>query len=356
MIVKAHSKDYEISLYNSFSFMGELAQIKDKLVVVDKNVYLLYKDIFNCFGSDEIFLIEASEENKTMNTVFEVCKKMTELDAKRNASIISFGGGITQDLTGFAASILYRGVNWHYVPTTLLAQADSCMGSKTSLNFQRFKNLFGTFYPPNKVYIFPEFLKTLKKDDFLSGLGEVVKFNVMAASEGISRLEKDLDSLLTYNLELLTGYIERSLEFKKSFVEADEFDFSQRKLLNFAHTFGHAIENVSNFDVPHGQAVSIGMIIANRISLGRGLISMETCEKIENLVEKVISVPLKNEYFSSDSIVENMKKDKKRQGEGLAAVIMNENLELELVMNVTEKEVKEALRQTKEILISKMVI
>ena len=345
MMIHSHSKDYEIEIYDTFDFTKALFALDHKLIVADRKVYGLYKDsVFSSLNAEDIFLIDATEDAKTMETVLAICERMTKLDAKKNANLISVGGGIIQDITGFVANILYRGINWHFVPTTLLASADSCLGSKTSLNFLNYKNLFGTFYPPNKVYICPLFVKTLDRDDYLSGLGEVVKFNVMAAAEGVDRLERDIDRLLAHDYALLVEYIRRSLSFKKPFVEEDEFDTGVRRLLNFAHTFGHAIESLSNYAVPHGQAVSVGMLIANRISVGRKLLTEETCKRIEAIVTKVISVEIKPDYLDPDKITAVMKKDKKRQGEGLAAVIIEESLKLKLVFDILPTEVERALK------------
>ena len=130
---------------------------------------------------ERMFLLEALEENKTMDTVLAICAAMTSMPSKRNTRLVSVGGGVVQDITGFVANVLYRGIAWTFVPTTLLSACDSCIGGKTSLNYGRFKNLLGTFYPPDDIYICPAMFRTLDEHDFLSGLGEVVKFNVMVA-------------------------------------------------------------------------------------------------------------------------------------------------------------------------------
>jgi 3-dehydroquinate synthase len=325
--------------------MDELDKIKDRLVVVDKNVYDKHREIFNYYKSNEIFILEASEENKTMDTVLDICKKLSRLNAKRDANLISFGGGTIQGLTGFAANIFYRGINWYYIPTTLSAQADSCIGSKTSINFQKEKNMIGTFYPPNKVYIFPRFLKTLGTDEFLSGIGDVVKFNIMSDLSCISKLENDIDSLISHDYNLLLDYIRFSLEYKKLFVENDEFDYSEGKLINYANDFGYAIENISAYSFPCGQAASIGMIIANRISYKRGLLSRETCERIENVIKKIISMPLKEKYFKYESIKKYLNS---------RIVILNKKAEPELVADISVDEIKAALDQTRNVLLDKI--
>ena len=128
---------------------------------------------------EQLYILEATEENKRIETALEICEIMTNIPAKRNARLISFGGGIVQDVTGFVANILYRGIHWTFFPTTLLAACDSCIGGKTSLNYKKFKNLLGTFFPPDRLIICYPVFWTFSEKDFLTGFGEVVKFNVM---------------------------------------------------------------------------------------------------------------------------------------------------------------------------------
>lgn len=344
MIIQSSIKPYCVDLFDDFTFLDSLVELPNKLIVIDRNVYHLYeKMLFANIPKEDIYILDAVEENKTIETALSICERITDIPAKKNANLISIGGGIVQDITGFTANILYRGIQWHFVPTTLLAQGDSCIGGKTSLNYHRHKNLLGTFYPPNAVYICPLFVKTLGNDDYLSGLGEIVKFNVMAAHSGIAMLESDIHPLLTRDYALLRVYIERALMFKKSFIEQDEFDVGVRRLLNFAHTFGHALETISDYAIPHGQAVSLGMLIANRVSFARGQLDTDMCERIERLLLLVISVPLKQEHFNASQIVACMKQDKKRQGAGLAAVLLDRDLHLNVVFDLTQPEVESAV-------------
>ena len=138
---------------------------------------------------------------------------MTNIPAKRNAKLIAFGGGIVQDVTGFVANVLYRGIHWTFYPTTLLAACDSCIGGKTSLNYKKFKNLLGTFYPPDQIQICTPFFKSLSEKDFESGLGEVVKFNVMYGEKGIKMVEEYINLLLARDEKTLEEFVYNSLAF-----------------------------------------------------------------------------------------------------------------------------------------------
>ena len=272
------------------------------------------------------------------------------MPSKRNTHLVSVGGGITQDITGFVANALYRGIKWTFYPSTLLAACDSCIGGKTSLNCKGFKNLLGTFYPPDEIKIFPDFFKTLSTRDFLSGLGEVVKFNVMAGEDGIDRIESSIKDLIDRKSDIVKDFCHTSLEFKKQFIEEDEFDNGKRILLNFAHTFGHAFETSSNYGIPHGSAVAMGMIVANRISVSRKILDESFAKRIENVCKKILTLKIESEWLNTDTISSAIKKDKKQVDEHLRAVLMAQDLSLSVVTDITEKEIKDSVQYLIEIL------
>ena len=163
LIINTRIRNFSVEFVNDFSFVDELLNIKNYVVIVGQNVYKYYKDIiFSRFPKDRLIILKLNEQRKTLDTVMEIYKKLLPLTAKKNLTLISFGGGINQDVTGFVASTLYRGINWIYIPTTLLAMADSAIGLKTSLNHESYKNVLGTFYPPSQIYINTDFLKTFE--------------------------------------------------------------------------------------------------------------------------------------------------------------------------------------------------
>ncbi len=350
MIIKSKLKNYRVIFQKSLEFIPELLRKENIQVVIDSKVYELYSHFFLDINKEEIFLIDAKEENKTMDTALRICEIMTEIPAKRSAHLISFGGGITQDITGFVANVLYRGIKWTYIPTTLLAACDSCIGGKTSLNYKNYKNLLGTFYPPDAIYICPQFFQTLSQKDFESGMGEVVKFNIMGGQDGLEQIEETIDKLLQRDADELIKCVEKSLQFKKRFIEADEFDQGERIKLNFAHTFGHAIETTTNYEVPHGTAVAIGMIMANNISFKRGNLEKEFTERSKKLLLKVICISDVFKEISIEKFIAVMRKDKKQVGCNLTAVLLKGNGEgLEIVHDILEEEVKTSLDEFKRI-------
>lgn len=345
MIIKSKFKEYEVHAEKNFDFINTLSKMPNKQFVIDQNIYKLYYDLFKLIPSEQIMVIEATETNKVINTALKICEKMTELSAKRNSVLISIGGGIIQDITGFVANILYRGIQWIFVPTTLLAACDSCIGGKTSLNYKRYKNLLGTFYPPDHIYICADFFKTLSDRDYKSGLGEVVKFNIMAGKEGLNNIAEYIDELLSRKSGIVNLFVQNSLLFKKSFIEIDEFDRGERIKLNFAHTFGHAIEVVTNYEIPHGTAVAIGMIMADFVSQMRNMLSETFIKSSESILLKVIDIDITLLDVPIQCIIDAISKDKKQTSEALTAVLLEEKSdksELHIVHDLTTEEVSKA--------------
>lgn len=345
MLIQSATKKYEVSIHSSLDPVKDMAVDEKTFVVIDKQVYELYcGQLFQNIPQDRLYLLEATEVNKVLDTALDICERMTSIPAKRNAKLISLGGGIVQDVTGFAANILYRGIHWTFFPTTLLASCDSCIGGKTSLNYKKFKNLLGTFYPPDSIHICTPFFKTLTERDYQSGLGEVVKFNVMRGEAGIESMEANIGRLLERDDATLLTFVESSLAFKKPFIEQDEFDRGVRIQLNYAHTFGHAFESMSKYAIPHGTAVAMGTIAANRISVSRGWMTEQTAQRIENVLYQIIHIDKQDIAVSMDDIISAIRKDKKQTSSSLTAVLMKgEDLKLEIVHDVEPGEIEAAV-------------
>lgn len=347
MEIKSKLKNYEVILEEGLSFLQSFPDIENAQFVIDKNVYGLYCEHFKKFPTERTIIIEATEENKIIDTAVGICEKITEIPAKRNATLISIGGGIIQDITGFVANIVYRGIHWIYVPTTLLAACDSCIGGKTSLNYKRYKNLLGTFYPPDVIHICSDFFYTLTDRDFKSGLGEVVKFNIMSGVSGLENIENNIGNLLEREPETVQIFVKNSLSFKKNFIEIDEFDRGERIKLNFAHTFGHAIEVVSNYGIPHGTAVAIGMIMADSISVKRGILEEAVAKQAEKVLLDVINIDDNLLKVSTEEFLKAMRKDKKQTSADLTAVLLanyGETPDLNVVHDIQAEEVTCAIK------------
>lgn len=352
MIIKSRLKDYEVSFSEAFGFIEDLRKIEHRFVVVDSKVLSIYKEPLQPLLDERTMAFTSLERNKSAKKALDMAEAMMDLPSKRNTVLISIGGGILQDVTGFAASVLYRGIKWVFIPTTLLAQTDSCIGSKTSLNHAGHKNLLGTFYPPDRIYIDAGFVGTLTRRDYLSGVGEMAKIAITSGELGIVGFEQDLPMIIKRNPGIVQKWIKHSLEIKKQYIEKDEFDAGERRLLNYGHTFGHALEATSQYAIPHGQGVSAGMLIANNISMARGYISPELNARLQRMLVPLISVKPTPDFFSED-FINAIKKDKKRKGSSLAAILLRSGqggAALVEVHDINEAEVRVACRTAVQLL------
>ena len=339
--VHSNIRDYDVYIQRSTGFLSELARTQNTCFAIDENVWSLYADsLLKDLSPSDTLIVPINEDSKNLDSVQELYDKLASRPAKRNLTLVSIGGGILQDITGFTASTLYRGIHWIYVPTTLLSQADSCIGSKTSLNYRGYKNIIGSFYPPEQVHVFPRFLKTLLEVDFYSGLGEVIKLHLMGGYASYRELSSNLSEIISRKPDELLHAIQSSLNVKLGYISGDEFDTGRRNLLNYGHDFGHALESTSGFEVPHGQAVIFGMLAANKVARNRGLLDGGLEEEIaQKLLIPSLKVRPALAAVDSEKIVAAMKNDKKRTGDMLALIMMRTNFEFIHVNDLTPHEV-----------------
>ena len=324
--IKSNNKNYFVYFFEDLNFLNEL-DFKNSLFIIDSNVWAIYKNYFqNLIQEKFCFIIDAKEDNKTLAMAQKIYNKAIELEFKKNMKIISIGGGIVQDVSGFVASTLFRGITWYYIPTTLLAQSDSCIGSKTSINYNDYKNLIGTFFSPNKIFISLEFINSLNNIDFFSGLGEIVKLHILGGKKYIKKLNNSFDLILKKDKKTIMEAIKNSLYIKKRFIEKDEFDMGIRNYLNYGHCFGHALESATEFKIPHGQAVTLGMLLANNFSKINN-------DYINNHINRTLIFNIKNIEFKIDDVINFMKKDKKRMTNDLPLVLCDKNLKFKKINN-----------------------
>ena len=285
--VKSIIHNYEVKFIDESSIIIK-SEIRDgDVVIMDKTIKELYPKITASIPEKNLLIdIEAHETQKSYEGLIPIINKLIGEGFRKNYRLISIGGGITQDITAFIASIMYRGVDWIFFPTTLLAQGDSCIGSKTSINFGEYKNQLGGFYPPSRIYIDLNFLDTLSSADLNSGLGEMGHYFVVSGEKDFKQYKLDYASALS-NKIVLGNMIEKSLEIKKNIIEIDEFDQNERQIFNYGHSFGHAIESLTDYAVPHGIAVSFGMDMANFVSVKLNLLDPRVRIEIRELLQKI---------------------------------------------------------------------
>lgn len=285
--IKSIIHDYEVSFIDDFSKTLKVSLREGDVIIIDKNVRTLYNNkLDSILKNTRHIIVNANEKEKSYQGLLPIIGELIEIGFRKNHRLIAIGGGITQDITAFTSSIMYRGVDWIFFPTTLLAQGDSCIGSKTSINFGKFKNQVGGFYPPVNIFIDLVFLDTLADIDIKSGLGEMCHYYIVASEEDFMRYKREYEFALN-DKKILAGLIARSLEIKKRYIEIDEFDQKERQVFNYGHSFGHAIESLTEYRIPHGIAVSYGMDMANFISVKLGYITENIRIEIRGLLEEI---------------------------------------------------------------------
>lgn len=315
------SSGYSACFINKIeSIFDEFNDLENTIFIIDRNVFELhFSNKFTHVFLGNYVLIESTEKAKTLEYVDVVITSLLEKNVKRNKHLVAIGGGVVQDITAFISSILFRGVSWYFIPTTLLGQCDSCIGSKSSINFKGYKNLLGTFNPPVKIFICPIFLESLSEIEIRSGIGEMFHYFLTVGINEAEEISKDFPEILN-NRALLLNFIYKSLNIKKTIIEIDEFDTGIRHIFNYGHTFGHAIETLTDYKICHGQAVTLGIDIANYISFRMGLISQNDYSKIKNII--LFNIPdLEITETSIDQYIEILKKDKKNIENKLGCIL-----------------------------------
>ena len=277
--------------------------------------------------------IEASEENKTLKTVEKILINLSEMGMTTIDHLIVVGGGCIQDIGTLTASLYMRGVDWTFVPTTLAAMGDSCIGGKSSINAGSIKNLVGNFYPPKKVIIDPQWCSTLPAIEILAGISEIVKIcYARSTATFLEAVELANNEGLKNDLSALKCLLRHSLDSKKYFIEEDEFDKGVRKLLNFGHSFGHALEKSSKYAIPHGVAVMVGMIAATfhpgaEISVESQELRVVALKFLQGVGSEILE-PLMS--FDVEDFSNALSKDKKNTSSDLV-LVLPKRMGLELI-------------------------
>lgn len=302
------------------SFPQTQSEAAKVVVLIDKNVADNYIwALEHYFTTNSCLVFEAKEEEKTWEGASRVLQFLQEQKANRQTILVAIGGGIVQDVAAFATGIYFRGIPWVYVPTTLLAQCDSCIGAKSGLNFGEAKNQLGLFNAPKTILLSTKFTDTLSDLEIQSGYGEILKLAVTASKHHFIRV---CEMVREHGLRgpHLAELVRGSLEIKKPFIEEDEFDRGRRRLLNYGHTFGHSLESATQYEVPHGLAVAFGMDLVNFLAWKRGVLSEADFHDIHSGLREVL--PFRKALkLSARTLVEGTRSDKKNSGNGLTLVV-----------------------------------
>ena len=322
LVIRCHRGSYPVHFGEPFKGL-EHGLNEGEHLLIDARVADLYEsNLSAALAGCSVLRIEATEDNKSLEAFPRYYTHLIDQGVRRNHLLIAVGGGIVQDITAFIAATLLRGLRWHFYPTTLLAQADSCIGSKSSVNVGGSKNQLGTYTPPDEISISTEVLATLTDSDRRSGIGEIIKVHIISGWDEVRALAADY-SQLEHDPVVLGRYIQESLKIKKVKIEADEFDRGERIVMNYGHSFGHAIESCTNFAVPHGIAVSIGMDMANFASWRLGLSGRDVYGELHPLLEENFS-GFQNIDISVDRLVAALGRDKKNVGRDIVLILLSE--------------------------------
>ena len=328
----ADNKEYLIeisddSLEKTIKDINEFTSGQKRLIVISKKVYNLYKNVLN-LRNEELFLMPDGEKEKNFKNYIKILEKASELGLTRSDGIIAIGGGVVGDIAGFASSTYMRGIDFIQVPTTLLSAVDSSVGGKTAIDLGSTKNIVGSFYQPKRVYINTNFLNTLDNRQYKSGLGEVLKYAFIEKNCGykvpiylFEFLVLNLGKIMERESITLGRVIEYCLNMKIAVVEQDEKENGLRKILNFGHTLGHALEGITDFKkYTHGEAVVYGMFFIIDWAYKKEYINYSYYRLSIELLEKYGYQRLKD-FYSKEKLIEFIKKDKKASGNKITFIV-----------------------------------
>ncbi len=344
-------RSYDIVIDTGFDALAdELVRVcKGKILIVsDTNVAPIYlSKLEECickagFAKPGHVIFEAGEKSKNIDTLQKIYNALVEHKLDRKSAIIALGGGVVGDMAGLAAATYMRGIDFVQIPTTLLAQTDSSVGGKVGIDFSGVKNIIGAFKQPSLVYINTSTLKTLPKREFSAGMAEVIKYGVIRDDEFLSYLEENVDEILSLGDKAIENVIYKCCAIKADVVMHDETEMGMRAILNFGHTIGHGVESAKNFELLHGECVALGMVGALDISLARGYVTKEYCERVKDIIS---SYALETSFCGAgkETVIEYMQNDKKKMSDKLRFVLIKGMGETVILDDITKEETEHAI-------------
>lgn len=344
---------YQIHLTNTFKNLvkpgvgKEFLEGRRACIVTDSTVGPLYekkvfRELETVCSKVTVFTFPAGEASKTLDVVKSLYEHLIQEKFDRKDVLVALGGGVVGDLTGFAAATYLRGIDFIQIPTTLLAQVDSSIGGKTGVDFDSYKNMVGAFHMPKLVYMNLTVLESLKRRQFASGMGEILKHGLIKDIAYYEWLIEHMDEIEEREYAALLTMVEESCKIKRDVVEQDPMERGDRALLNFGHTVGHAVEKLKNFRLYHGECVAIGAVAAAYISLKRGYLDNEEFGEIRDMFIG-FGLPFRVSGLTSDAILEATKLDKKMEAGNIRFILLKAMGEAFVATDVTEEELMDAI-------------
>ncbi len=314
--VKAESKPSRILIGEKLSNLNQYIEGRNAIILTDSNILKYYSN--DLPKGIPIIEMGLGEKNKTLHTIEMIMGRLVELEADRTSFLLAIGGGIVCDTGGFAASVYMRGIPFGFVSTTLLSQVDASVGGKNGVNFEGFKNMVGVFNQPEFVLCDNHMFSTLEQEDFRSGFAEIIKAGAIKNASLFHFCKENAGKAINNDEETITSMVYESVKIKSLVVEADEREKGERRLLNFGHTFAHALEKMTG--LTHGKAVGIGMVLAAQVSRKLGMLSKEDVNELTDVI-KSYGLPTKSEIPARD-LFSVMKQDKKRVGDSIHIILL----------------------------------
>jgi 3-dehydroquinate synthase len=299
------------------SLSKSLVEISPRpILLVDENVLCEHTDIFCAYTS---LVVPSGEHYKTLQTVENLYRELVKIEADRSSLLVGVGGGLTTDVAGFVASTFLREVPFGFISSTLLGQVDASIGGKNGVNLDGYKNMIGTIRQPSFVWCDLDLLNTLSRREYISGIAEVIKYGAIMDVAFLHYLKDHMNELLALEPSVLEEVVTRSVKAKVDVVEKDEYEAGPRRLLNFGHTFGHAIERDQK--LLHGQAVALGMMMASRLSVNLGMLRQADAALIEEVIASA-GLPVER-TINPEEIYSNIRKDKKKSGQMIHFILLD---------------------------------
>lgn len=283
---------------------------ENSILLIDRNVYKHHQSVFEDFRK---IIIDANEASKSFKTTELIINELLQLKAHRETILINIGGGVISDLGGFVASIFKRGIKFGHIPTSLLAMCDAALGGKNGINFRETKNIIGTITNPEFVAIYPPFVETLNENEFKNGIAEIIKHSILESYEHYNFILDNKLAIKNRDKDILFKLIQRSVNYKIGIVKEDKNEQGNRRLLNFGHTMGHALEAI--YGISHGKAVAIGMFYAAKLALKNGYCKEQTFDEILYILQEF---EFETEFkYDLDKVIEKIYQDKKSYDENV---------------------------------------
>jgi len=315
--IKSHPRDSVIVIGERLANLRKYISVGTPIIITDTNVFECWS---RHFPPGDVITIGTGEKAKTFDTVRYIYEQLLKLEADRSSFIVGIGGGIVCDIAGFVASTYMRGVRFGFVSSTLLSQVDASVGGKNGFNFGGYKNIVGVFNQPEFVICDLNLLKTLPREEILSGFAEIIKHGAIADKNLFIYLEESRDRALALDLPVIEKLVYDSVIIKSKIVNQDEKEKGERRKLNFGHTFGHAIEKITK--VRHGEAVSAGMVLASELAVKKATLAVKDANRLADLLD-TYGLPVRLQ-FDCHEVLEALRMDKKREGDLIRFVLLSE--------------------------------